>query len=71
MMPSVNSKAQRLDARLHNVAASATTTPTTQSASPGLLVTWVIFAVLLLAGCGQKGPLYRPAPAPATMEQTA
>ena len=28
---------------------------------PGLLLTWLLLAALL-AGCGQKGPLYLPKP---------
>ena len=37
---------------------------------PGLWLTWLLLAVLL-AGCGQKGPLYLPKPAaqPASSEQ--
>ena len=38
---------------------------------PGLLLAWLLL-VALLAGCGQKGPLYLPKPAaqPAASEQS-
>ena len=38
---------------------------------PGLLLAWLLLAALL-AGCGQKGPLYLPKPSahPASSEQS-
>jgi predicted small lipoprotein YifL len=36
---------------------------------PGPALAWLLLAALL-AGCGQKGPLYLPKPQPPSSEQT-